>query len=122
MQIPMKGVVFSSRPLPQNKTHILSLANTYAQYHTPTFVQKVSSDESCFGGSLITCLRQEMHFALNVLRIHNKSDHFAHAFQENESHTFEEMILLFFATRKMKLCLAKRCDRWFRMTIISHDL
>ena len=94
MQIPMKRVVFSSRPLPQNKTHILSLANTYAQYHTPKFVQKVSSDESCFGGSLITCLRQEMHFALNVLRIHNKSDHFAHAFQENESHTFEEMILL----------------------------
>ena len=22
----------------------------------------------------------------------------------------------------MKLCLAKRCDRWFRMSIISHDL
>ena len=100
MQIPMKRVVFSSRPLPQNKTNILSLANTHknhtnAQYHTAQFVQKVSLDESCFGGSLITCLRQEMHFALNVLRIHNKSDHFAHAFQENESHTFEEMIFLF---------------------------
>ena len=115
MQIPMKRVVFSSRPLPQNKTHILSLANTYAQYHTPKFVQKVSSDESCFGGSLITCLRQEMHFALNVLRIHNKSDHFAHAFQENESHTFEEMILLFFCNMANKVLPTKRYSRWIRI-------
>ena len=111
MQIPMKRVVFSSRPLPQNKTHILSLTNTYAQYHTAQFVQKVSLDESCFGGSLITCLRQEMHFALNVLRIHNKSDHFAHAFQENESHTFEEMILLFLQHGKRN----SPTRRWLRI-------
>ena len=66
----MNHILFSLWLLPGNANGILSLTNAHNNTHWSLWIN-INSDESCFGGPLITCLSQEMHFGWVSERIHN---------------------------------------------------
>ena len=60
-------IVASSR---ECKWYLITYKCTYNNTHRSLWIN-INSDESCFGGPLITCLSQEMHFGWVSERIHN---------------------------------------------------